>query len=61
MMISDTQLTDIACVCKAEKVVAALKTCVPAKCKPDEVTKFEPTINSACKGKIANTLSKTSG
>lgn len=47
---SDIQIIDISCVCKAEKVVAALKTCVPAKCKPDEVAKFEPTINYACKG-----------
>lgn len=29
---------------KAEKVGAALKTCVPSKCKADEITKFEPTL-----------------
>lgn len=38
--------------CKAEKVVNALKTCVPTKCNAEEIAKFEPTINSACKGKL---------
>ncbi|QDS72681.1 hypothetical protein FKW77_003038 [Venturia effusa] len=43
-------IPNIACICKAEKIVAALKTCVPSKCKADELASFEPTINSACKG-----------
>ncbi|TID27833.1 hypothetical protein E2P81_ATG00588 [Venturia nashicola] len=43
-------IPNIACVCKAEKVVAALKSCVPSKCKAEEIAKFEPTINTACKG-----------
>jgi len=50
-------IPNISCVCKNEKVQTSLKTCVPKQCTvKTDVTSFESTINSACKGVVGYPL-----
>ncbi|TID25995.1 putative RING finger and WD repeat-containing protein [Venturia nashicola] len=41
---------DWTCVCKIEKVVSDIKTCVPTKCKGAELKGYETWVNDVCKG-----------
>jgi hypothetical protein len=43
-------MTDQSCICKNEKILTDIKTCVPTKCKGAELKSYEDWVNGACKG-----------